>query len=268
MSCRWTPPPGSPTTAPTGTQEVWRSGAFDKLQPSKTVLQRDHADAHGSNIVGVCRAITEDGGHVVTDFEFIDAPLTALARRLLVEGTWDAASVSVIMARDGSRDRPGTWSNAPGWGSSGTWPSSRRRRTSRRGRRYTRRQVAIPRAAGPGAYPRGEASPALSGSPPSAAPPQPSHAARTPTRPEEGTPWIFWNAATNSPTNLPAPQTSKRSSSPAPGSTPTRSSTRTPSTTGSRPKQSVERMDQILAAQDRAVPRTFPRGSASIGPPP
>ena len=83
--------------------EVWRSGAFDKLQPSKTVLQRDHADAHGSNIVGVCRAITEDGGHVVTDFEFIDAPLTALARRLLVEGTWDAASVSVIMTRDGTK---------------------------------------------------------------------------------------------------------------------------------------------------------------------
>jgi phage head maturation protease len=85
-------------------QEVWRAGAFDKLQPSKTVLQRDHADAHGSNIVAVCRAISEADGFVVTDFEFIDgAPLAPLARALLQEGTWDSVSVSVIMTRDGSR---------------------------------------------------------------------------------------------------------------------------------------------------------------------
>lgn len=84
-------------------QEVWREGAFAKLQPGKTVLQRNHSDANGSNIVGICRGISEADGHVVTEFEFIDAPLTALARRLLAEGTWESASVSVIMAADGSR---------------------------------------------------------------------------------------------------------------------------------------------------------------------
>lgn len=83
-------------------QEVWRPGAFTRLQPGKTVLQRNHGDANGSNIVGICRGITEADGHVLTEFEFIDAPLTALARRLIAEGTWGSASVSVIMATDGS----------------------------------------------------------------------------------------------------------------------------------------------------------------------
>ena len=84
--------------------EVWRSGAFDKLQPSKTVLQRGHGDANGSNIVGVCRQIAEADGHVVADFDWIDdAPLTPLARRLVSEGTWEYASIRVIMAKDGVR---------------------------------------------------------------------------------------------------------------------------------------------------------------------
>jgi hypothetical protein len=88
--------------------EVWRSGAFDKLQPSKTVLQRGHGDTAGSNIVGVCRAISEADGHVIADFDWIDdAPLTGLARRLVSEGTWEYASVSVIMARDGVRQTAG-----------------------------------------------------------------------------------------------------------------------------------------------------------------
>jgi phage head maturation protease len=85
-------------------QEVWRAGAFDgpMVQPGKTWLQRNHGEANGSNIVGVCRAISEDDGHVVTEFEFLDeAPMAALARRLLMEGTWQHASVSVIMAKDG-----------------------------------------------------------------------------------------------------------------------------------------------------------------------
>jgi phage head maturation protease len=82
--------------------EVWRAGAFDKLQPSKTVLQRGHGDANGTNVVGICRAISEADGHVIADFDWIDgAPLTALARRLVTDGAWEYASVSVIMARDG-----------------------------------------------------------------------------------------------------------------------------------------------------------------------
>jgi phage head maturation protease len=84
--------------------EVWRSGAFDKLQPGKTVLQRGHGDVNGSNVVGICRAITEADGHVVADFDWIDgAPLTTLARRLVADGAWEYASVSVIMAKDGVR---------------------------------------------------------------------------------------------------------------------------------------------------------------------
>lgn len=85
-------------------QEVWRPGAFARLQPQKTVLQRNHIDANGSNIIGVCRSITEDAGHVVTEFELIEeAPLTGLARELLRAGTWEGASVSCIMHRAGTR---------------------------------------------------------------------------------------------------------------------------------------------------------------------
>jgi phage head maturation protease len=82
--------------------EVWRAGAFDRLQPQKTVLQRNHVDANGSNIIGVCRSITEGDGHVVTEFELLtDAPLAGVARELLCAGTWDGASVSVIMHKSG-----------------------------------------------------------------------------------------------------------------------------------------------------------------------
>ena len=85
-------------------QEVWRSGAFDGLRPQKTVLQRNHAETHGANVFGICRSITENDGHVVTEFEIMDeAPLAGMARRLLREGTWEGASVSVIMHRNGSR---------------------------------------------------------------------------------------------------------------------------------------------------------------------
>lgn len=84
--------------------EVWRPGAFAGLRPQRTVLQRNHDDAHGANVVGICRSITENDGHVVTEFELLDeAPLAGLARRLLAEGTWEGASVSVIMHRNGSR---------------------------------------------------------------------------------------------------------------------------------------------------------------------
>jgi phage head maturation protease len=86
--------------------EVWRAGAFDRLQPQKTVLQRNHVDANGSNIVGVCRSITEGDGHVVTEFELLaDAPLAGVARELLRSGTWDGASVSVIMHKSGTHLR-------------------------------------------------------------------------------------------------------------------------------------------------------------------
>jgi phage head maturation protease len=84
--------------------EVWRAGAFANVQPSKTVLQRGHGDAGGTNVVGICREIAEADGHVVADFDWIDgAPLTALARRLVTDGAWEYASVSVIMAKDGVR---------------------------------------------------------------------------------------------------------------------------------------------------------------------
>jgi phage head maturation protease len=84
--------------------EVWRAGAFDRLQPQKTVLQRNHVEANGSNLIGICRSITEADGHVVTEFEFLDgAPLAPVARQLLREGTWEGASVSVIMHRAGTR---------------------------------------------------------------------------------------------------------------------------------------------------------------------
>lgn len=85
-------------------REVWRAGAFADLRPQRTVLQRNHDDAHGANVVGICRSIAENDGHVVTEFELLDeAPLAGLARRLLREGTWSGASVSVIMHRNGSR---------------------------------------------------------------------------------------------------------------------------------------------------------------------
>lgn len=84
--------------------EVWRSGAFAGLRPQRTVLQRNHDDAHGANVVGICRSIAESDGHVLTEFELLEeAPLAGLARRLLQEGTWSGASVSVIMHRNGSR---------------------------------------------------------------------------------------------------------------------------------------------------------------------
>lgn len=90
-------------------EEVWRSGAFDGLRPQKTVLQRNHAEAHGANIFGICRAITEDAGHVVTEFEIIeDAPLGRMGRELLRAGAWEGASVSVIMHRNGTRHTPTT----------------------------------------------------------------------------------------------------------------------------------------------------------------
>ena len=86
--------------------EVWRPGAFTRLQPQKTVLQRNHVDANGSNIIGICRAITEGDGHVVTEFELLaEAPLAGVARELLRAGTWDGASVSVIMHRSGTQVR-------------------------------------------------------------------------------------------------------------------------------------------------------------------
>ena len=85
-------------------QEVWRSGAFAHVQPSKTVLQRGHGDVNGTNVVGICRAIEEADGHVVADFDWIDgAPLTTLARLAVLDGAWEYASVSVIMAKDGVR---------------------------------------------------------------------------------------------------------------------------------------------------------------------
>lgn len=85
-------------------QEVWRAGAFAGLRPQRTVLQRNHDEAHGANVVGICRSISESDGHVLTEFELLDeAPLAPLARRLLREGTWGGASVSVIMHRNGSR---------------------------------------------------------------------------------------------------------------------------------------------------------------------
>lgn len=86
--------------------EVWRAGAFDRLQPQKTVLQRNHVDANGSNIIGVCRSIREDDGYVVTEFDFLnDAPLVGVARELLRAGTWEGASVSAIMHRAGTHVR-------------------------------------------------------------------------------------------------------------------------------------------------------------------
>lgn len=84
--------------------EVWRTGAFKNVQPSKTWLQRGHSDVGGTNIVGKCVSIEEADGYVVTDFEWIDgAPLTAVARALVTAGAWEHASVSVIMAKDGVR---------------------------------------------------------------------------------------------------------------------------------------------------------------------
>ena len=82
--------------------EVWRPGAFARLQPHKTVLQRNHAQT--MDIFGICKDITEDGGHVVATFGFLDGERADTARQLMAAGTWEGASVSVIMARDGSRE--------------------------------------------------------------------------------------------------------------------------------------------------------------------
>lgn len=86
--------------------EVWRSGAFDGLRPQKTVLQRHHGN-QPANIFGICRTIREFDGMVEGEFEQLDeAPIAGMAWRLLREGTWEFASVSVLMKRDGTRVGP------------------------------------------------------------------------------------------------------------------------------------------------------------------